>query len=126
VLQADRSLIDRRARDEATGEVAAVDFRKLASQNIRMGDRSTRATPADLTERKAARARKAEQAQERKHTRSKLTGSLLSKDADLSLKYRPSTRRSTRTSCCSALWTSVSVASRTTCCAARPRTFSRQ
>lgn len=49
VLQADRSLIDRRARDESTGEVVSL-VGKL--EGTKMGDKAQRSKPPQLEERK--------------------------------------------------------------------------
>ena len=51
VLQADRSLIERRGRDEATGEVLSL-VGKL--QSSRMGDRFLRNQPPDVDASKVA------------------------------------------------------------------------
>lgn len=50
VLQADRSLIDRRARDEPTSEVQSLTG-KLTG--IKMGDKAQRTRPPQMEERKA-------------------------------------------------------------------------
>lgn len=51
VLQADRSLIDRRPRDEATGEVLPLSSKVL---NVaRMGDKAQRSRPPMMEEKKA-------------------------------------------------------------------------
>ncbi|EDQ89655.1 uncharacterized protein MONBRDRAFT_36978 [Monosiga brevicollis MX1] len=84
VLQADRSLIDRRARDEATGEVQTLRG-KLTS--MRMGDRAARAAPTDLEERKKRRADKAARAAKS----AKISASVLTDALDMNLKYRPKT-----------------------------------
>ena len=51
VLQADRSLIDRRPRDEATGEVLPISNRALEA--TRMGDKAQRTRPPQMDEKKA-------------------------------------------------------------------------
>ena len=55
VLQADRSLIDRRPRDESTGEVISLQG-KLTG--MAMGDRAQRTRPPQMEERKAKRRRR--------------------------------------------------------------------
>ena len=57
VLQADRSQIDRRPRDEATGEVLSLSG-KL--QSYRMGDRSKRTTPTQMEDKRAKRQKRDE------------------------------------------------------------------
>lgn len=47
MLQADRSLIDRRSKDEATGEVQSLSGRLLGQK---MGDRFQRTKPSALEE----------------------------------------------------------------------------
>jgi pre-mRNA-splicing helicase BRR2 len=49
VLQADRSLIDRRARDESTGEVVSLTGKLIGT---RMGDKAQRTKPPQMEERK--------------------------------------------------------------------------
>lgn len=51
VLQADRSLIDRRPRDEATGEVLPLTSKHLTSS--RMGDKARRTKPPAMEEKKS-------------------------------------------------------------------------
>jgi len=51
VLQADRSLIDRRPRDEATGEVLPLTGKMLMA--TRMGDKAQRTKPPMMDEKKA-------------------------------------------------------------------------
>ena len=48
MLQADRSLIDRRPKDEATGEVLPLSAKQLTSQ--KMGDKSQRTKPPRMEE----------------------------------------------------------------------------
>lgn len=48
VLQADRSLIDRRSKDEATGEVQTLAGRLAGT---RMGDKAIRTKPSHLDDR---------------------------------------------------------------------------
>lgn len=48
-MQADRSLIDRRARDESTGEVVSLTGKLLGT---RMGDKAQRTRPPQMEERK--------------------------------------------------------------------------
>ncbi len=50
VLQADRSLIDRRPRDEATGEVLPLSTKVLTG--TRMGDKAQRTKPPQMEEKK--------------------------------------------------------------------------
>ena len=50
MLQADRSLIDKRPRDEATGEVLPLSGRDLTS--TRMGDKAQRTKPPQMEEKK--------------------------------------------------------------------------
>jgi pre-mRNA-splicing helicase BRR2 len=49
VLSVDRSLIDRRARDEATGEVMSLTGKLLGT---RMGDKAQKTKPPQMEERK--------------------------------------------------------------------------
>ena len=51
VLQADRSLIDRRPRDEATGEVLPLTAKEL--RESRMGDKAQKTKPPQMEERQA-------------------------------------------------------------------------
>lgn len=90
VLQADRSLIDRRNKDEATGEVQTLAG-KLSG--VRMGERAQRALPPELAERRARRSKKAERADDRKAAR--LRGSLLD-STDIGVRYQPKTRETQR------------------------------
>ena len=58
MLQADRSLIDRRPRDEATGEVLPLSSKALTG--LRMGDKAQRTKPPQMEERKIKYLHKAE------------------------------------------------------------------
>ena len=87
MLQADRSLIDKRAKNEATGEVKSL-VGNLQGQ--RMGDRAARAAPAELEERKRKRAKKEAAATSKKAKA--MVGSVLNEQLDLNLKYRPKTQ----------------------------------
>ncbi|XP_046850049.1 U5 small nuclear ribonucleoprotein 200 kDa helicase-like [Xenia sp. Carnegie-2017] len=92
VLQADRSLIERRGRDEATGEVMSL-VGKLSG--TKMGDRYQRNKPEVSEERKSKR-RKVQEKEEF----SKSKGStLLSEDADdlAGIFYHPKTRETKST-----------------------------
>lgn len=92
VLQADRSLIDRRSRDEATGEVMSF------KPTNKMGDKAIRTKPADIEERKAKRAKKeAREAEQSSKVASGIGGSVIQQDANLGLRYRPKTRETQRT-----------------------------
>nr|KAG5691791.1 hypothetical protein BaRGS_003187 [Batillaria attramentaria] len=87
VLSVDRSLIDRRARDEATGEVMSL-VGKLTG--TRMGDKSEKTKPPLMEERKNKR-RKRDEAQ---HDMVKMKGAtLLSGGIDdmVGIMYRPKT-----------------------------------
>lgn len=48
MLQADRSLIDRRPKDESTGEVLPLSTRQLT--HSRMGDKAKRTKPPQMEE----------------------------------------------------------------------------
>ena len=50
MLQADRTLIDRRPRDEATGEVLPLSTKQLRVS--RMGDKAQRTKPPQMEEKK--------------------------------------------------------------------------
>ena len=50
MLQADRSLIDKRPKDEATGEVLPLSSRSLSIS--RMGDKAQRTKPPQMEEKK--------------------------------------------------------------------------
>eukprot|EP00051_Salpingoeca_urceolata_P033013 m.18457 g.18457 ORF g.18457 m.18457 type:complete len:2150 (-) comp5725_c0_seq1:68-6517(-) len=91
VLQVDRRLTDRLDKDEATGEVMSLTGKLTGS---RMGDRAVRNKPADLEERKAKQAQRAEKARAEKM--GKLEGSLLTQDTDDGVRYRPKTRDTQR------------------------------
>lgn len=93
VLQADRSLIDRRARDEPTGEVLALSGRLTGT---RMGDKAQRNKPPQMEERKVKR-RKRDEAQ---HDMMKMKGTtLLSDGVDelVGILYRPKTQETRQT-----------------------------
>ncbi|XP_032222645.2 U5 small nuclear ribonucleoprotein 200 kDa helicase-like isoform X1 [Nematostella vectensis] len=92
VLQADRSLIDRRSRDEATGEVVSL-VGHLGG--MRMGDKYERTKPPVSEERKAKRQKIAD-----KEEFAKLRGSsLLSEEVEdlTGVRYRPKTRETKST-----------------------------
>ncbi|CAI9738835.1 small nuclear ribonucleoprotein 200 kDa helicase-like [Octopus vulgaris] len=93
VLQADRSLIDRRARDEATGEVISL-VGKL--EGSRMGDKSKRTKPPQMEERKVKR-KKRDEAQ-REVMKMKGT-TLLSEGINdmVGIVYRPKTQETRQT-----------------------------
>ncbi|KAK2558441.1 U5 small nuclear ribonucleoprotein 200 kDa helicase [Acropora cervicornis] len=93
VLQADRSLIERRGRDEATGEVVSL-VGHLGG--IKMGDKYQRTKPPASEEKKAKRQKLAEREE---FTKSKTSSSLLSEDSsDLAgVRYRPKTRETKST-----------------------------
>jgi hypothetical protein len=93
VLQADRSLIDRRNKNESTGEVTSL-VGKVDS--MRMGDKALRTRPANLDERKEKRARR-EAKEEESHLKEATGGGLLQDDTSLGLRYRPKTRETQRT-----------------------------
>lgn len=91
VLQPDRALIDRRARDEATGEVQTLNG-KLSG--IRMGDKFLRSGPegGNAEERASKKPRKEEKSQGR------LMGSLLTQGAEVGgVGYRPKTKETQKT-----------------------------
>lgn len=93
VLSVDRSLIDRRARDEATGEVMSL-VGKLTG--TRMGDKSQKTKPPLMEERKNKR-RKRDEAQ---HDMVKMKGTtLLTSGIDemVGIMYRPKTVESRQT-----------------------------
>lgn len=93
VLQADRSLIERRGRDEATGEVVSL-VGHLGG--IKMGDKYQRTKPPVSEEKKAKRQKLVEREE---FTKSKASSSLLSDDSsDLAgVRYRPKTRETKST-----------------------------
>ncbi|CAH1783166.1 unnamed protein product [Owenia fusiformis] len=93
VLQADRSLIDRRPRDEATGEVMSLAGKV---QKTRMGDKAQRSKPPMMDERKAKR-KKRDDAQ---HDMMKMKGAtLLSEGIEdmVGILYRPKTQETRQT-----------------------------
>lgn len=93
VLQADRTLIDRRARDEATGEVMSL-VGKI--EGTRMGDKSKRTKPPQMEERKVKR-KKRDEAQ-REVMKMKGT-TLLSEGINdmVGIMYRPKTQETRQT-----------------------------
>lgn len=94
VLQADRSLIDRRPRDEATGEVLPLSAKTLTV--ARMGDKVQRLRPPMMEEKKAKRRRR----DEAKYDMVKMKGStLLSEGIDemVGIVYRPKTQETRQT-----------------------------
>lgn len=93
VLQADRSLIERRGRDEATGEVVSL-VGHLGG--IKMGDKYQRTKPPVSEDKKAKRQKLVEREE---FTKSKASSSLLSDDSsDLAgVRYRPKTRETKST-----------------------------
>ncbi|XP_071827411.1 U5 small nuclear ribonucleoprotein 200 kDa helicase-like isoform X1 [Apostichopus japonicus] len=87
VLQADRSLIERRGRDEATGEVMSLSGRTTGS---RMGDKAKRNKPPMQEERKIKRQKR----DDAKYDMNKFKGqTLLSEGIDdmVGIYYRPKT-----------------------------------
>lgn len=93
VLQADRSLIDRRPRDEPTGEVISLQG-KLTG--MRMGDRAQRTKPPQMEERRAKRHKRDED----QKTSVKLRGAtLLSEGIDemVNILYKPKTKETRET-----------------------------
>uniref|UniRef100_T1JH32 U5 small nuclear ribonucleoprotein 200 kDa helicase n=1 Tax=Strigamia maritima TaxID=126957 RepID=T1JH32_STRMM len=93
VLQADTRLIDRRGRDEATGEVVSLGGRLEGS---RMGDRYQRTKPKFSEERKAKRQKR----DEARYDFTKMKGSsLLSQGMDdtIGISYRPKTQETRQT-----------------------------
>ena len=93
VLQADRSLIDRRPRDEPTGEVLTLQG-KLGG--IQMGDKAQRTRPPQMEERKAKRRKRDED--ERGITNLK-GRTLLSEGVDemVGIMYKPKTKETRET-----------------------------
>jgi len=94
VLQADRTLIDRRPRDEATGEVLPLTSKALTTQ--RMGDKALRSKPPLMEERKNKR-RKRDEAQ---YDTIKMKGAtLLSEGIDemVGIMYRPKSQETRQT-----------------------------
>lgn len=98
VLQADTRLIERRPRDEATGEVLSLSGKISGS---RMGDRYQRTKPQlSKTEEKAKKSKKSKQNESSKYDLSKLKGqSLLSEDIGqvVGILYRPKTPETRQT-----------------------------
>nr|XP_009857905.1 U5 small nuclear ribonucleoprotein 200 kDa helicase [Ciona intestinalis] len=93
VLQADRSLIDRRPRDEPTGEVLTLQG-KLTE--IKMGDRAQRTKPPQMEERKAKRRKRDEDEKFQANLRGR---SLLSDGVDemVGIVYKPRTKETRET-----------------------------
>ncbi|ELU09831.1 hypothetical protein CAPTEDRAFT_222545 [Capitella teleta] len=94
VLQADRSLIDRRPRDEATGEVLPISSKALTAS--RMGDKAQRSKPPMMEEKKVKRRKR----DEAKHDMMKMRGTtLLSEGIDemVGILYRPKTQETRQT-----------------------------
>jgi pre-mRNA-splicing helicase BRR2 len=94
VLQADRSLIDRRPRDEATGEVLPISSKALSA--TRMGDKAQRSKPPMMEEKKVKRKKR----DEAKHDMMKMRGTtLLSEGIDemVGILYRPKTQETRQT-----------------------------
>ena len=93
VLQADRTLIDRRPRDEPTGEVITLQG-KL--EGIQMGDKAQRTRPPQMEERKAKRRKRDED--ERGITNLK-GRTLLSEGVDemVGIMYKPKTKETRET-----------------------------
>lgn len=94
MLQADRSLIDRRPRDEATGEVLPISAKALTA--TRMGDKAQRSKPPMMEEKKAKRRKR----DEAKHDMMKMRGTtLLSEGIDemVGILYRPKTQETRQT-----------------------------
>jgi pre-mRNA-splicing helicase BRR2 len=93
VLQADNRLIERRSRDEATGEVVSL-VGKL--DGTRMGDRYQRNKPEKTEERKAKRQKR----DEAQYDFARMRGSnVLADDADdvAGILYRPKTQETRQT-----------------------------
>lgn len=87
VLQADRSQIDRRPRDEATGEVLSLSG-KL--QSYKMGDRSQRTRPTQMEDKRAKRQKRDETKSHMKIHNSKSVLDVDSMgDVQLNYSYRP-------------------------------------
>jgi len=94
VLQADRSLIDRRPRDEATGEVLPLSSKMLGV--TRMGDKAQRTRPPMMEEKKVKRRKRDEAI----YDMVKMKGStLLSEGIDemVGILYRPKTQETRQT-----------------------------
>lgn len=92
MLQADRSLIDRRDKNESTGEVMTLRG-KLGG--IRMGDKTERSRPTNNEERKTKRAKR--EARDEEVKAKQQGGSLLQGSSIVGLKYQPKTRETRRT-----------------------------
>ncbi|KAK6185571.1 hypothetical protein SNE40_007775 [Patella caerulea] len=93
VLQVDRTLIDRRARDEATGEVMSLTGKLIGTK---MGDKAQKTKPPQMEERKIKR-RKRDEAQ---RDMIKMKGTtLLSEGLDnmVGIVYRPKTQETRQT-----------------------------
>lgn len=93
VLQADRSLIDRRARDEATGEVMSLVGHLT---NTRMGDKSQKTKPPMMQEKQAKRKKR----DDAKYDTMKMKGhTLLSEGIEemVGIMYRPKTPETRQT-----------------------------
>ncbi|KAK2163706.1 hypothetical protein LSH36_75g12085 [Paralvinella palmiformis] len=94
VLQADRSLIERRPRDEATGEV--LPLTKKILEGSRMGDKAERTHPPQMAEKKDKRKKR----DEAKYETVKMKGTtLLSEGIDemMGIVYRPKTPETCQT-----------------------------
>eukprot|EP00055_Hartaetosiga_balthica_P018407 m.134146 g.134146 ORF g.134146 m.134146 type:complete len:2176 (-) comp9519_c1_seq1:89-6616(-) len=86
VLQANRDLIDRVGRDEATGEVESL---KGKLRTVRMGDRAARTMAPELQERKK---RHSEKQSAKQRQRAGQQSSFIVRHSDLNLKYYPRTK----------------------------------
>ena len=93
VLQADRSLIDRRPRDEPTGEVLTLQG-KLGT--IQMGDKAQRTKPPQMEERKAKRRKRDEDEKGMTNLKGR---TLLSEGVDemVGIMYKPKTKETRET-----------------------------
>jgi len=93
VLQADRTLIDRRPRDEPTGEVLTLQG-KL--QGIQMGDKAQRTKPPQMEERKAKRRKRDEDEKGQANLKGQ---TLLSEGVDemVGIVYKPRTKETRET-----------------------------
>ncbi|XP_014208524.1 putative U5 small nuclear ribonucleoprotein 200 kDa helicase [Copidosoma floridanum] len=93
VLQADVRLIERRSRDEATGEVMSL-VGKL--DGTRMGDRAQRSKPSNAEERKVKRQKRDEAQYDFMHSKG---GSVLSEgiDESVGIVYKPKTQETRQT-----------------------------
>lgn len=93
VLQADRSLIEKRARDEPTGEVTSLVGKIVGT---RMGDKAMRSKPPQMEERKVKRTKR----DEAQRDMMKMKGAtLLSEGIDdfVGIIYRPKTQETRQT-----------------------------